>query len=99
MACAVHDVGIDLFPTSRLQRFGSLGKRLHGHDVVLIAMDQQNRRTAHQFIGEQLRLKQATRKRTDPRDSIFTTRGPEQVVSHRDFTLTLLHVFVVRHIV
>ena len=32
-------------------------------------------------------------------DSIFTTRGPEQVVSHRDFTLTLLHVFVVRHIV
>jgi hypothetical protein len=32
-------------------------------------------------------------------DSIFTTRGPEQVVSHRDFTLTLLHVFVVRRIV
>ena len=32
-------------------------------------------------------------------DSMFTTRGPEQVVSHTHFTLTLLHVMVVRHIV
>ena len=27
-------------------------------------------------------------------DSMFTTRGPEQVVSHTHFTLTLLHVLV-----
>lgn len=33
------------------------------------------------------------------RDSMFTTRGPEQVVSHTHFTITLLHVMVVRHIV
>jgi hypothetical protein len=32
-------------------------------------------------------------------DSMFTTRGPEQVVSHTHFTLTLLHVLVVHHIV
>jgi hypothetical protein len=32
-------------------------------------------------------------------DSMFTTRGPEQVVSHTHFTLTLLHVLVVPHIV
>jgi hypothetical protein len=32
---------------------------------------------------------------------MFTTRGPEQLVSHWHFTLTLLHVmvFTFRHIV
>ena len=61
VARAFHDMSVEVLPACVLQRFGGGGQALNGHDLILIAMDQKDRRAGDNFIGQKLGFEQAAR--------------------------------------